>query len=231
MPPIPPCPKCGSRPSDIQEGQYHCMKCGTYYPVNGVQTPIINQLTGRDRMEKSASGKKGTCINCERKKFIADKEGLCGACHNAVAGLEKGTAAYTDALATVKARVSDPNFKCGGKRKTKPTNKNPEYEKYVYQCRERGDVPLSYLDWSNKPLKPTRRSVRKVKALAPVKGKPTVSKRKFKSAVMPTASDFQKQDGLNGAFLYRRIEEMTLDRDFHLAVAARLTKAIEILQA
>lgn len=67
--------------------------------------------------EKSPSGKKGTCSNCGREKFIADKKGHCGTCHTAVEGMDPESAAYAAALATVKDRINKPGFKT---RKAKP---------------------------------------------------------------------------------------------------------------
>lgn len=58
-------------------------------------------------MEKPTSGKKGKCVNCERKKFIADKEGFCSSCHNAVKGISKDSVAYTAALADAKKHLTN----------------------------------------------------------------------------------------------------------------------------
>jgi hypothetical protein len=103
----PRCPKCGSAPS-YEEGGYHvCMMGGHRWPVNGAKPIIVHKRMEEESMEgtKPTSGKKGTCVNCEREKFIADKEGLCSTCHNAVAGISKDSVAYTAALADVKKRL------------------------------------------------------------------------------------------------------------------------------
>lgn len=61
--------------------------------------------------KKSPSGKKGTCSNCGREKYIADKNGYCGICHTAVKGMDPGSVAYVAALDTVKDRINAPGFK------------------------------------------------------------------------------------------------------------------------
>lgn len=58
-------------------------------------------------MEKPTSGKKGKCVNCEREKFITDKEGFCSSCHNAVKGISKDSVAYTAALADAKKHLTN----------------------------------------------------------------------------------------------------------------------------
>jgi len=109
-----PCPKCQSQNTYSDGPEMACLMCGKRWPINGQKPITIDQVTGRERMaqkEKSPSGKKGTCSNCGREKFIADKNGYCGICHTAVKGMDPGSVAYVAALDAIKDRINAPGFK------------------------------------------------------------------------------------------------------------------------
>lgn len=98
----PRCPKCNSMASYIQEGAYACMMCGKRWPVNGAAPILITKIDGGKSMtEKTSSGKKGTCTNCGKIRFIASKVGHCHTCNNAVKG-KNTDAARAAALADAK---------------------------------------------------------------------------------------------------------------------------------
>lgn len=78
--------------------------------------------------EKSPSGKKGTCSNCGREKYIADKNGYCGTCHTAVKGIDPGSVAYVTALATIKDRINAPGFKTRPAKQKKSNCSKPAIE-------------------------------------------------------------------------------------------------------
>jgi hypothetical protein len=206
-----PCPKCQSQNTYSDGPEMACLMCGKRWPINGQKPTTIYQVTGRERMaqkEKSPSGKKGTCSNCGREKYIADKNGHCGTCHTAVAGLDPGSSAYAAALDTIKDRINAPGFK------TRPA----------------------------KQRKVDRKPARKAKSIEPAEGKSGTSKRKFKSARKPSSSDFLKHNVPHKAQIGQVrhhgvvgnvavIELMATQREFHLAEAAKLCQAIDLLSA
>ncbi|MCK9431848.1 MAG: hypothetical protein M0R00_02695 [Candidatus Omnitrophica bacterium] len=73
--------------------------------------------------DKSPSGKKGTCSNCGREKFIADKNGYCGICHTAVKGMDPGSVTYVTALDAIKDRINAPGFKTRPAKRKKDDSK------------------------------------------------------------------------------------------------------------
>lgn len=105
----PRCPQCGGQPSYEEGGTYVCMMGGHRWPINGTKPIIVYKRMEEEEMEgkteKSPSGKVVTCTNCERSKFIANKEGLCGACCSAVKGISKDSGAYAIALADAKKHL------------------------------------------------------------------------------------------------------------------------------
>lgn len=103
----PRCPQCGAPPSYEEGGFYVCMMGGHRWPINGAKPIIVYKRSEEEDMEKPTSGKKGKCVNCEREKFIADKEGFCSSCHNAVKGISKDSVAYTAALADAKKHLTN----------------------------------------------------------------------------------------------------------------------------
>lgn len=52
------------------------------------------------------SGKKGICINCQRYMYIADKDGFCGTCHEAVENISPDSVEYPGVLAAVKQKIA-----------------------------------------------------------------------------------------------------------------------------
>ena len=116
-----PCPKCGSRNTYRDGLDMACIMCGERWPVNGAAPVIYKKLSEEDKeMDKCSSGKKGTCCNCGRNKWIAGK-GLCSTCLNAVKGWLDGSPEYIKALADAKKRLTDPDYKSGrgGNRRSK----------------------------------------------------------------------------------------------------------------
>lgn len=105
----PRCPKCGGSPSYEEGGNYVCMMGGHRWSINGTKPIIIYKRMEEEEVEgtKTVSGKKGECTNCGRSKLIADKKGLCWACHHVVKGISKDSVDYTAALADVKQRLTD----------------------------------------------------------------------------------------------------------------------------
>jgi hypothetical protein len=106
------CPKCKSLNTYSDGTEMACMMCGKRWPINGQPIAVIKETIGRKRimgiMEKSPSGKTGICLNCERKKFIAGADGLCGTCHKAVKGMSPSATDYHVALDEVKRRLTAP---------------------------------------------------------------------------------------------------------------------------
>jgi hypothetical protein len=115
-----PCPKCKSLNTYSDGLELACLMCGKRWPANGQESVVIKKNGRESVMEKSPSGKVGICINCEREKFIAGADGLCGTCHTAVKGLTPDTAAYKDILASVKIRITS---KIDGRIGKKPEKK------------------------------------------------------------------------------------------------------------
>jgi hypothetical protein len=198
--------------------------CGTDWSVNGQKPLTINQITGRERMavtEKSVSGKKGTCLNCERSKYIAGADGLCGTCHNAVKGLVYGTPEYTAALAAAKTRLTDQNHKrkmqdlksfekvekttekikatARGNRLTMGMARNHEYIKYLKECGEQGITPVSRLLYFKR------------------------ENNKKKNIADQICGYSVLDDSV--------MKKITIMRDYHQSEADKLNKVIEILQA
>lgn len=103
----PRCPQCGGQPLYEEGGFYVCMMGGHRWPITGAKPIIVYKRSEEEEMEKPTSGKKGKCVNCQREKFIADKEGFCSSCHNAVKGISKDSVAYTAALADAKKHLTN----------------------------------------------------------------------------------------------------------------------------
>lgn len=102
-----PCPKCKSENTYSDGLEMDCLMCGKRWPINGHQPiNVIGVKKVMDSKKKSPSGKTGICLNCERGKFIAGADGLCGTCHHAVQGLAPDTPDYISALDRAKARLT-----------------------------------------------------------------------------------------------------------------------------
>lgn len=156
----PRCPKCESVVAYTEGGNYVCMMAGHRWPINGVKPIVVYKSATEENMEGiSPSGKTGTCSNCGRTKFIADKHGHCTTCRDAVKGVSVGSTEYSAALAEVKTRLADPNFKRGGNRRgadkksvpvaqknkrKKTVVEESRYDEYVQQCREDSSLPISH---------------------------------------------------------------------------------------
>lgn len=113
------CPKCKSTNTYLDdENTMACLKCGERFPY--VQAAITKQ----EKIEMSEqnippSGKKGTCINCGRDRWIANKYGHCTTCASAVKCFKFGTDEFGDALTAVAKRIQengDTKFKKAAKR-------------------------------------------------------------------------------------------------------------------
>lgn len=88
-----------------------------------------------EQKEKSPSGKKGTCSNCGREKYIADKDGHCGTCHTAVKGIDPGSVAYVSALDKIKDRTNTPGFKTRPAKQKKSNCSKPAIEQSMSHTR------------------------------------------------------------------------------------------------
>lgn len=181
-----------------------------------------------DGKEKTSSGKTGPCSNCGRSKFIADKDGHCGTCHDSVEGLVAGSQEYVAALADVKARVTDPNFKRIGNRrglakktdlpaqKTKVKkraikepkvvrdSKTLNYDQYVQQCKKQNFPPVSLAEFVRVSV---RQNLNHAKAQTPIKWEIF----QYPPAVI--------------------IETLQNQYDYHLEAANKFKQAIDILQS
>lgn len=172
-------------------------------------------------MEKSPSGKKGTCSNCRREKYL-NNCGRCMSCQKAVKGLKRGTPEYAAALAEVKVRVTDPNFRPGGycrsvAKKAVPAEQKPKSEKKAVKKFKSTKPPESMSaydqycrDCLNLGVKPT-------------------SMAGFKKSSGKTQTLIESEVCGYTAVSDNVIKRITVMRDYYQNKATKLTQAIELL--
>lgn len=120
MPKDIPCPKCKSTNTYLDDDNtMACLKCAERFPLF---SKAGNSQKGEKEMPEvniPPSGKKGTCTNCGRDRWICNKHGHCGTCASAVKGFEHGTPEFDAALAAAKKRIQangDTKFSKAAKR-------------------------------------------------------------------------------------------------------------------
>lgn len=225
----PRCPKCGSRPAYAQGTEYCCMMCGKRWPINGAASIQITKIKGGINMVasiKTPSGKKGPCSNCGNVRFIADRDGHCSTCSRAIKGLPVNAPQYTAALAVAKARVTDPNRK-----------RTAKLEKAMNKIKVKGRARMA--------------AKRATSSTTPDRGKTeAIETLHTNTSTRLPAGFFSAASGLNTppATARKSTLDMTVkqvaetgisaiivravaERDLHLAEAAKLDKAIVILES
>lgn len=194
------CPKCGSRNTYQQDGENHCMMCGSIWSV-GSTCPAKAPAAPSQKEEIPVSeSKKKPCRNCGRVMTIPC-DGLCGGCYGAVYGKhEKGTPEYDKALADAKARFTDPNYD-PHRRKHSEKIAPPSVVICMDNSEKAADIPV-------KKMPPEILNHERLTEWARKK--------------TPLQDAFTRMPLI--------VDKLRAERDFHSAMIEKINKAIEILQ-
>ena len=109
------CPACKSHNTFFDGVDNICIDCKKRWLRTDESRDVLlktnQKVISCETKEVNIMAKYTECRNCERTMTIIG-DGLCGGCYNAVyKKFEKGTAEYDAALAKIKAKVTDPNYK------------------------------------------------------------------------------------------------------------------------